>query len=117
MLRDELGLHVRIMKLGVKELRLTAVSIGRRVVGGRNCVARYECSERDESLRAAVTNLTYSLSVLVVRTSGSLPSRPTNMSFATSPERAEVVEKPCGKIIVSIGYYRSLVEILPWRPR
>lgn len=39
------------------------------------------------------THETYSLSFLVVRTSGSFPNRPTRISFATSPERDEDVEK------------------------
>ena len=39
---------------------------------------------------------TYSLSFFVVRTSGSLPRRPTRMSLATSVEREGVDEKACG---------------------
>jgi len=46
-----------------------------------------------QARRTYNTHETYSLSVLVVRTSGSLPSRPMRMSLDTSYERVDVVEK------------------------
>lgn len=52
---------------------------------------------RNNSGNAYDTHETYSLSVLVVRTSGSLPSRPIRVSLETSYERVEVVEKVFGK--------------------
>lgn len=38
----------------------------------------------------------YSFSPFVIRTSGSLPRRPTRMILETSEERKGVVEKACG---------------------
>lgn len=43
----------------------------------------------------------YSFSVLVYRTSGSLPRRPIRSSFAMSAEREEVVENACTKDTLS----------------
>ena len=40
---------------------------------------------------------TYSFSPFVIRSSGSLPRRPTRMSLDTSEERKEVDEKACKK--------------------
>jgi len=39
---------------------------------------------------------TYSFSLFVIRTSGSLPRRPMRMSLAKSEEQRAVDEKPCG---------------------
>jgi hypothetical protein len=49
----------------------------------------------------------YSLSFFVIRTSGSLPRRPTRMSLDTSEERAAVEEKA---YIVYVRTWRSDVE-------
>lgn len=46
----------------------------------------------------------YSFSVLVYRTSGSLPRRPIRSSFAMSAEREEVVENACTKPTLSIMF-------------
>lgn len=40
---------------------------------------------------------TYSLSAFVIRTSASLPRRPTRMTLDTSTERDGVDEKACGR--------------------
>lgn len=47
---------------------------------------------------------TYSLSVFVVRTSGSLPKRPMRVSFAISAARELVVEKAWTYFSVSQGW-------------
>lgn len=43
----------------------------------------------------SITHWTYSLSLFVVFTSGSLPRRPMRISLETSEERAVVVENAC----------------------
>lgn len=48
-------------------------------------------------MKLDVTYEMYSFSVLVYRTSGSLPRRPIRSSFAMSAEREEVVENACTK--------------------
>jgi len=50
---------------------------------------------RGESKRERKTDEMYSLSFLVVRSSGSLPRRPTRTSFARSYGRAGVEENVC----------------------
>lgn len=50
---------------------------------------------RGESGREREAYETYSLSFLVVRSSGSLPRRPTRTSFARSYDRAGVEENVC----------------------
>lgn len=80
----------------------TAVRAGRR----RRIVGRcYDVSGHRQNVSQVLvqvtacitTHETYSLSFLVVRTSGSLPNRPMSVSLATSCARREDVENACQK--------------------
>lgn len=100
---------MRTVSFVFEEARLTAVRVWARVAGGCDCVTTSNEFKEEKGLSFRRTNLTYSLSVLVVRTSGSLPSLPIKMSFAMSPERAVVVEKPCKSGHVSMASPRSVI--------